>query len=453
MAIREGELSHFKSSTSSEDLFYTVIINPGLEIEMSQQHIKRVVIIGAGFGGLFAARTLAGKLNEVLLIDRNNFHTFTPLLYQVATCALDPSEIAYPVRGIFRKKKNIHCIMGEVTEIDKLHQNVTIEINGERRLESFDYLIIAAGSSPAYFGNGSIQAHTFELQSLADAVGLRNHILRLLERAAWTDDNDERKAMSTLVVVGGGPTGLETAGALFELYNHVIKREFGAHVQLNTRVILVEQLPHLLAAYPEKLRQAAFDQLISLGVEIILENPVTAVAENHIQLGNGLTIPTNTVIWTAGVEGSPAAGFLGIDLTKGNRIPVRSTLEVDDCQQIYAVGDNTYLEDPNGNPYPMLIPVATQQGVLAAKNILRHIQGIEQKPFQYYDRGIMATIGRSRAVAWIFNRISLKGYFAWIAWLFLHLLTLMGFRNQINVLVNWIWNYFTFDRSVRVILD
>ena len=420
---------------------------------MSQQHIKRVVIIGAGFGGLFAARTLAGKLNEVLLIDRNNFHTFTPLLYQVATCALDPSEIAYPVRGIFRKKKNIHCIMGEVTEIDKLHQNVTIEINGERRLESFDYLIIAAGSSPAYFGNGSIQAHTFELQSLADAVGLRNHILRLLERAAWTDDNDERKAMSTLVVVGGGPTGLETAGALFELYNHVIKREFGAHVQLNTRVILVEQLPHLLAAYPEKLRQAAFDQLISLGVEIILENPVTAVAENHIQLGNGLTIPTNTVIWTAGVEGSPAAGFLGIDLTKGNRIPVRSTLEVDDCQQIYAVGDNTYLEDPNGNPYPMLIPVATQQGVLAAKNILRHIQGIEQKPFQYYDRGIMATIGRSRAVAWIFNRISLKGYFAWIAWLFLHLLTLMGFRNQINVLVNWIWNYFTFDRSVRVILD
>jgi len=420
---------------------------------MSQQSIKRVVIIGAGFGGLFAARTLAGKPIEVLLIDRNNYHTFTPLLYQVATCALDPSEIAYPVRRIFHNNTNIHCKMGEVTDIDKTHKTITIEVNGEQYLEEYDYLIIATGSLPTYFGNDRFQANTFELQSLDDAVRLRNHILRLFERAAWTNDNEERKALTTLLVVGGGPTGLETAGALYELYSHVIEREFRGNELLKARVILVEQRSHLLAAYPEKLRQDAFDQLNSLGVEIILENPVTVVAEDYIQLGNGITIPTNTVVWTAGVQGSTAAGFLGIDLTNSNRIPVKTTLEVNGCQQIYAVGDNTYLEYPNGAPYPMLIPVAIQQGVLAAQNILRHIQGTDQKPFQYFDRGIMATIGRNRAVAWMFNRIPVKGYLAWIAWLFLHLLTLIGFRNKLIVLVNWIWNYFTFDRSVRIILD
>lgn len=420
---------------------------------MSQPYGKRVVIIGAGFGGLFAARTLANKHVEVLLIDRKNFHTFTPLLYQVATCALDPSEIAYPVRGIFRNKKNIRCIMGEVTGIDTSHQTVTIDMDGEQRQEGFDYLIVAAGSSPAYFGNDRFQVHTFELQSLDDAVELRNHILRLFEHAAWTADIERRRAMTTLVVVGGGPTGLETAGALYELYNHVLEREFSAGDSMSARVILVERLNHLLSAYPDGLRQAALDQIRSLGVEVILDSSVTDIVEDHIQLEDGSIIPTHTVIWTAGVHGSKVTGYLGLDLTRGNRIPVKPTLEIVDSNHMYAVGDNAYLQDPNGNPYPMLIPVAIQQGTLAAKNILRHIQGLEQKPFQYHDRGIMATIGRSRAVAWIYNRVPLRGYLAWMAWLFLHLLTLMGFRNQLNVLVNWVWNYFTYDRSVRIILD
>ncbi len=420
---------------------------------MPSKENKRIVIIGAGFGGLFAARTLAGKPIEVLLIDRRNFHTFTPLLYQVATCALDPSEIAYPVRGIFRKDKNIHCLMGEVTQIDIAQQSVTVEMDHEKRVEKYDYLIMAAGSTPTYFGNDRFRQHTFVLQSLDDAIALRNHILRLFERAAWVADAQQRQAMTTLVVVGGGPTGLETAGALYELYNHVLDREFGPDRNLSARVILVERLSHLLAAYPHKLRQAALEQLRSLGVEVILGKAVTAIADDHIQLGEDLKIATNTVIWSAGVQASPATAYLGNALAQGNRIPVKDTLEVVGCQQIYAVGDNTYLEDPNGEPYPMLIPVATQQGVLAANNILRHIAGTEQQAFQYHDRGIMATIGRSRAVAWIFNRIPMRGYLAWIAWLFLHLLTLMGFRNQLNVLVNWIWNYFTFDRSVRIILD
>ena len=309
----------------------------------SRNHPPRIVIIGAGFGGLFAARVLAGKPVEVLLIDRANFHTFTPLLYQVATCALDPSEIAYPMRGIFRKRRNIHCLMGEVTGIDKTEQTVTVEMNNELRQEKYDFLIIAAGSSPAYFGNDGFKAHTFELQSLDDAVALRNHILRLFERAAWTADGEQRQAMTTLVVIGGGPTGLETAGALYELYNHVLERKFVGQQMMKARVILVERLPRLLAAYPEKLRQAAFDQLVSLGVEVSLCNPVTDIGKNNIQLGDGQVIPTRTVIWTAGVQASPAAGYAGIELAHNKRIPVKSTLQAMGCEQIYAIGDNAYL--------------------------------------------------------------------------------------------------------------
>lgn len=414
---------------------------------------KRVIIIGAGFGGLFAARTLAGKPIEVLLIDRNNYHTFTPLLYQVATSALDPSEIAYPIRSIFRTADNIHSLMGEVTEINTRDKTVVVEMDNLQRIENYDYLIIATGSVPAYFRNEEFRNHAFELNTLDNAIALRNHILYLFERAAWTEEVQLREALTTLVVVGGGPTGLETAGALFELYNHVLEREFRPEKRLQARVVLVEMLPHLLAGYPDKLRQAALEQLNSLGVEVLLGNPVTGLTGDHIELADGRVIPTHTVIWTAGVQASPAAEFLGIELVNGSRIPVRRTMEVGDHEGVFAIGDITYLEDQSGVPYPMLIPVAKQQGILAARNILRHLKGLESHSFEYHDRGIMATIGRSRAVAWIYNRIQLSGFIAWLAWLGLHLLTLLGFRNQLNVLINWVWNYFTYDRSVRIILD
>ena len=413
----------------------------------------RVIIIGAGFGGLFAARTLAGKAVEVLLVDANNFHTFKPLLYQVATSALDPSEIAYPVRSIFRSAENIRFLMGKVRNIDQQNKNVEIEMEEQARVEPYDYLIIATGSIPAYFGNEDFGEHTFELNSLENAIALRNHILSQFERAVWSEETESRAGLTTLVVVGGGPTGLETAGALYELYNHVLRQEFGKTKHLQARVIVVEMQPFLLAAYPQELRQAALEQLHSLGVEVILSNPVKSVAGDHIQLEDGRVINTHTVIWTAGVEASPEGKFLGIELAQGGRIPVSPLMEVADFDKVYAVGDITYLEDTEGNPYPMLIPVAKQQGILVAKNILRELRGFEPRPFQYQDRGIMATIGRRRAVAWIFNRIKLRGYVAWLAWLGLHLLTLLGFRNQLNVLINWIWNYFTYDRSVRIILD
>lgn len=414
--------------------------------------LPRVIIIGAGFGGLFAARALANKPVEVLIIDRSNFHTFTPLLYQVATCALDPSEIAYPIRTIFRKNRNIRTLLGNVTEIDYAKQRIVVQHGGEFRHEAYDYLILATGSVPTYFGNDVFRENALELRTLSDAIHLRNHILALFEQATWVEDTAVREAMTTIVVVGGGPTGLETAGAIYELYNHVLNREF-VHRQMKTRVVLVEMQPFLLAPYPDKLRQAALEQLRSLGVEVQLGSPVQAVANDHVTLQDGTVIRTHTLVWAAGVKGSPLAEMLEVPLQRGGRLPILPTTEVPDRPNIYAVGDMTYLENEQGEPYPMVIPVAQQQGELAAKNILAEIGGGEKRPFHYHDRGSMATIGRRRAVAWIYNKIQLRGFIAWLAWLGLHLITLLGFRNRLNVFVNWMWNYFTYDRSVRIILE
>ena len=414
--------------------------------------LPRIIIVGAGFGGLFAARALANKPVEVLLIDRSNFHTFTPLLYQVATCALDPSEIAYPVRTIFRKNRNIRSLLGDVSVIDYANKTIDVQIGEHIRQEAYDYLILATGSTPTYFGNDVFRENALELRTLNDAINLRNHILSLFEQAAWVEEEAMRQAMTTIVVVGGGPTGLETAGAIYELYNHVLNKEY-LHHEMKTRVVLVEMQPYLLAPYPEPLQQAALEQLRSLGVEVLLGNPVQEVAKDHITLADGRAIATYTLVWAAGVKGSPLAEMLNVPLEHGGRLPILPTTEVIDRPEIYAVGDMTYLEDEAGEPYPMVIPVAQQQGELAAQNILAEIEGKEKRPFQYHDRGSMATIGRRRAVAWIYNKIPLSGYLAWLAWLILHLATLLGFRNRLNVFVNWVWNYFTYDRSVRIILE
>mgnify|MGYP002713216553 CR=1 FL=1 len=412
----------------------------------------RIIIVGAGFGGLFAARALANKPVEVLLIDRSNFHTFTPLLYQVATCALDPSEIAYPVRTIFRKNRNIRALLGTVTAIDYANKTIGVQIGAQALQEKYDYLILASGSVPTYFGQDAFRENSLELRTLNDAINLRNHILSLFEQATWEEDDAQREAMTTIVVVGGGPTGLETAGAIYELYNHVLNREF-LHREMHTQVILVEMQPFLLAPYPDKLRRAALEQLGSLGVQVRLGSPVKDVAKERITLAAGTVIPTHQPMGAAGRNVSPVAAMLAVPLQRGGRLPILSTTEVIDRPGIFAVGDMTYLEDAAGQPYPMVIPVAQQQGELAAKNILAEIGGEEKRPFHYHDRGSMATIGRRRAVAWIYNKIQLRGFLAWLAWLALHLLTLLGFRNRLNVFINWVWNYFTYDRSVRIILE
>ncbi|MCA9954646.1 MAG: NAD(P)/FAD-dependent oxidoreductase [Anaerolineales bacterium] len=412
----------------------------------------RVVIVGAGFGGLFAARTLANKPVDVLLIDRNNFHTFTPLLYQVATCALDPSEIAYPVRTIFRKDRNIRTLLGSITAIDYANKTLTVQVGEQTLQETYDYLILATGSVPTYFGQDAFRKNALELRTLSDAVNLRNHVLSLFEQATWVEDEAVREAMTTIVVVGGGPTGLETAGAIFELYNHVLNREF-VHRDLSARVVLIEMQPHLLAPYPDNLRQAALEQLRSLGVEVRLGSPVEKVEHDHVLLKDGERLDTYTLVWAAGVKGSPVAEMLNVELKRGGRVPILPTTEVVERSAIYAVGDMSYLEDDEGNPYPMLIPVAQQQGELAAQNILAEIGGGEKRPFRYHDRGSMATIGRRRAIAWIYNKVQLRGHIAWLAWLGLHLVTLLGFRNRLSVFLSWVWNYFTYDRSVRIILN
>jgi len=410
-----------------------------------------VVILGAGFGGLFATRALSGKSVDVLLVDRNNFHTFTPLLYQVATSALEPGEIAYPVRPIFRGHNNVRFLLGNVISIDHAAKLITVLVSGKAQQVEYDYLIIATGSAPTYFGNHNFRPHSFELRTLQDAIYLRNHVLSLFEEAVWLEEGAARKALLTIVVVGGGPTGLETAGAVYELYNHVLSQEYD-HPNLQARVILVEQADHLLRPYPPKLQQSALKQVESLGVEVMLGCKVTDVKKTHIELNGNARIETHTLIWAAGMKGSSVSELLGVTLTRASLIPVEPTMQVSGVSNVYAVGDIAYLQDSEDRAYPMLIPVAQQQGTLAARNILSNIRGEAAMAFEYKSRGIMATIGRSRAVAWIYHRFMLTGWLAWLAWLGLHLIMLLGFRNRLNVFVNWVWNYLTYDRSIRLIL-
>jgi NADH:ubiquinone reductase (H+-translocating) len=420
---------------------------------MQNRNRARVVIIGAGFGGLYAARELVNKEVDVLLIDRNNFHLFTPLLYQVATCALDPSQIAYPVRRIFRKARNVHFRLGEVTEINNVNKTVAVKENEEIHYEPYDYLIIAAGSTNNFFGNEKVARYAFGMKDLGEAIVLRNHILRMFEKAAWVESEEERKSLTTIAVVGGGPTGLETAGAIYELYNYVMKSEYANMQNMEAKVILIEALPHLLAPYPENLRQAALEQLQSLGVEVMLNAKVKDVDEFHVELEDGRIIQTHTLVWSAGVKSPALAEMVGVELQRGGRIPIEPTMEVVNRPNIFAVGDIAYLLKPGEDvPYPQVIPVANQQGKLAARNILRKLNNTPMLPFKYNDRGIMATIGRRRAVAWVFYRIQLTGFLAWLSWLGLHLIWLLGFRNQLQVFVNWMWNYLTYDRSVRILI-
>lgn len=416
---------------------------------------KRALIIGAGFAGLKTARMLANKSVDVLLVDRNNYHTFTPLLYQVATCGLDPSSVAYPVRSIFTNAKNVHFLLGEVQDIDTNTRTVTIQTNGNgTRIEAYDYLFVAAGSQVNYFGNESVKTNSFVLRDLTDAVKIRNHILRLFEKAAWTTDDKRRDALMTFVVVGGGPTGLETAGALYELYNNVLDEDYDKNDNMQAKVILLEAQGNVLVPYPPHLRESAKQQLQSLGVEVWTNAVVEEVGKDYVALQDGTKIETYTVIWSAGVKGNHLAQMLDIQLEQGGRIPVEHTMQVKGLDNVFAAGDIAYLINPATNePFPGLIPVATQQGAIVAKNILHDLNDEDYEAFSYFDRGIMATIGRRRAVAWVFNKLQLTGFLAWLSWLGLHLLVLMGMRNRVQVFLNWVWDYLFYDRSVQIIWE
>ena len=406
----------------------------------------RVVIVGAGFGGLWAARALAHTHFQVLLIDRNNYHTFLPLLYQVAAAEIEPEEIIYPVRSILRPLSNVDFLLAEVLGIDfdarRLQTSVTAV--------PYDYLILAAGSATHFYGVAGAADHAFTLKTLDDGVRLRNHILCNFERAATDPDVERRRRRLTFAIVGGGPTGVEYAGALAELLRGPLKRDFPKLDLHDARVLLVESADRLLPSLPTRLSRYALRRLEKIGVEVRLQTAVSRVEIGEIHFRDGTSVPTETTVWTAGVRGEPTASNWGLPMDPSGRVAVGPTLEVHGLAGVFAIGDLAQSE-ANGNPLPMIAPVALQQGVLAAKNIQRREVGKAALPFHYRDRGMMATIGRNAAVASL-GGLAFTGFPAWLAWLGVHLIKLIGFRNRLFVLINWAWDYFLFERMVRLIL-
>jgi NADH:ubiquinone reductase (H+-translocating) len=406
-----------------------------------------IVIVGAGFGGLWASRALAGKDVRVTLVDRHNYHAFWPLLYQVAAAELEAEQIAYPVRRILRRKENVTFYMAEVTGIDF----ETRTLHTRRGPLAYDYLIFAPGSSSSYFGIEGAEQYTFALKTMEEGLALRNQLLRCFELAVQELDADRRRRLLTFVIVGGGPTGIEYAGALSELIYGPMRKDYRGLSIDDVSVVLVEMEKRLLHAMPEKLGRYARKRLEDRGVEVRLQTAVSAVSDRGVTFDDGSRLPTETVVWTAGVRGAPLAEASGMPTARGGRVPVLPTLEVPGCDRVYVVGDLAAFDDEDGQPLPMLAPVAMQQGTHAAGNILRQLAGQEQLPFTYRDKGTMATIGRTAAVADIFGR-AFTGFFAWLIWLAVHLAQLIGFRNRLVVLINWAWSYLFFERMVRLIL-
>lgn len=407
--------------------------------------MKRVVIVGMGFGGLRAAQALGGRDVDVLVIDRRNYHLFQPLLYQVATASLEQETIAYPARAILRKWKGVDFRLDEVTGVNLEKRQVIL---GEEHVE-YDYLILGGGSATNFFGLNSVQEHAFEMKLLGQAVRLRNHVLEIFERASLEADVEKKRALLTFVIVGGGPTGVEFAGALQELICNEITRDFHNITRADTRIVLIEAQGALLSPFPEKLRRHTSRRLESMGIDVMLNTQVSGADERQIFLADGTSLPNHTIIWSAGVKAAPLAALLAVPKAAGGRIPVRPDLSIEGYPEVFIIGDMAFYEQ-DGRPLPMVASVAMQQGTYAGKAILRRIRGEESPPFRYRNKGAMATIGRGSAVANAFG-VRLSGFPAWVAWLGLHLMYLVGFRNRLLVLLNWAYYYFFHAQQIRVI--
>lgn len=412
---------------------------------MTMHERPRVVVVGAGFGGLWAARTLARYPSEVLLLDRNNYHTFLALLYQVATAELGPEEIAYPMRSTLRKLPNVHFAMAEVKEVDLAGH--VVESDGH--VIPYDFLIVATGSVTHFFDVPGAIDYAFPLKTLEQAISLRNHILCCFERAVNEPDAERRQRLLTFTIVGGGPTGVEFAGALAELVRGPLVKDYPTLDFRKVSVVLLEAADTLLSNLPERLRSYAVARLSMMGVEVRLQTPVTQVTPEAAYLKDESIVPTETVVWIAGVRGHPMAQTWGLPTTRDGRVTVLPTLQVPGYPKVYVIGDlASVVEDEH--PLPMVAPVAIQQGVAAARNIARQIAGQDPEPFHYRDRGTMATIGRNAAVAHL-GRREFTGFPAWALWLSVHLLRLIGFRNRLLVLINWAWDYLFYERGMRLI--
>ncbi|MBP1728207.1 MAG: FAD-dependent pyridine nucleotide-disulfide oxidoreductase family protein [Deltaproteobacteria bacterium] len=409
--------------------------------------MKRVVIVGMGFGGVRAARELAGQGLEIVLVDRNNYHLFQPLLYQVATAGLEQESIAYPVRAMARSWPGSRFILAEVSGADL----------DARQLQTsagdipYDYLIVGGGSVTNYFGNEAVARHAFDLKKLADAEQLRNHILWSCEKAVAESNPERRRALMTFVIVGGGPTGVEFAGALIELVHYVLSKDYPELPAREARIMLIEAADRLLLAMPEKLSAYSARKLREMGVELLFGRKVTGATAETVELDGSDTIAAHTLFWSAGVCAAPLAAKLGLPQAGGGRVPVTGQLSVAGRPEVFVVGDMALLQQ-DGSPLPMVAPVAMQMGVHAAKTILAREWQRPITPFRYRDKGSMATIGRSAAVATT-HGLSLTGYPAWLAWLLLHLYYLIGFRNRTVVMLNWAYYYWFHERQVRLITD
>jgi len=408
-----------------------------------------VVIVGAGFGGLAAARELARSEAEVTVIDRRNYHLFQPLLYQVATSALSPADIAWPVRGLLARQANAHVVMDRVVGVDSPQRRVVTESG---RTFPYDYLVLATGARHAYFGHDEAWAPVAPgLKKIDDATDIRRRVLIAFERAEAEEDEAERARLMTFVIVGGGPTGVEMAGAIAELARHTLKRNFRRIDPSAARVILVEAGPRVLAAFDAKLSAKAQLQLERLGVEVRTSVPVTDCSAAGVMIGSE-PIPARTIVWAAGVMASPAGKWLGVETDRAGRVAVEPDLSVAGHPDVYAVGDTVVAKAADGRPVPGVAPAAKQMGRHVGRLIARRIaaRGNTAEPFRYRDAGSMATIGRGAAVADI-RGLHLSGFPAWLLWAFAHVYFLIGARNRFVVAANWIWSYLTFDRGARLI--
>ena len=407
--------------------------------------MPRVVIVGGGFGGLYAARALRREPVQVTVVDRRNHHVFQPLLYQVAMAALSPGDIASPIRWILRRQKNVEVILAEAVGVD-LAANRLILKDGTL---DYDFLIVATGATHAYFGHDEWRKVAPGLKTLEDALEIRRRVLLAFERAERETDPARRAAELTFAVIGGGPTGVEMAGALAEISRQSLARDFRHFDPGSARILLLEGGPTILTAFPEKLRDAARRDLERLGVTVRTQSIVTGVSPGVVSVGSE-TIRAETVLWAAGVAASPLGAALGAPVDRAGRVRVLPDLTIPGAANVFVIGDLATLAGEDGRPLPGVAQVAMQMGAHAVRNIMRALEHQPLRPFHYNDLGNMATIGRASAVA-DFGRLQMSGWLAWMAWLFVHILNLIGFRNRLVVFVQWAWAYFSYQRAIRLI--
>ena len=406
---------------------------------------SHVLILGGGFGGLTAAQSLRGVPVRVTVVDRTNHHLFQPLLYQVAMAGLSPADIATPIRSILRGRPDVHVLLEQAVSIDLESRTVRLR----QRVESYDFLIVATGAQTSYFGHDEWSRYAQGLKDLDEAVEIRRRVLLAFEAAEREPELELRRQLLTFVVIGGGPTGVELAGALAELARFALSRDFRAIDPKSARVILLEASPRILASFPDRLAESAVRQLQRLGAEVRTGALVTGVDERGVRLGDEL-VRSSTVIWAAGVRAGDLSGTLAVPLDRAGRVLVERDLSVPGHPEAFVIGDAAAFLHQDGNALPGVAPVAMQQGRFVARQIERSLRNQGREVFRYRDKGNLATIGRAAAVADL-GKVRLTGFAAWVTWLFIHIIYLIGYRNRIVVLINWFWNYVTYRRGARLI--